>query len=134
MAMTLGNGSGPQAQINVTPLIDVLLVLLIIFMVVAPLVPAGLPALLAQPPATDVVLPPPGREIVISVAADGGLRLNQEDITLDRLSERMRRIYAVRCDDVVFVRGDRDAEYRLVARAIDVARGAGMTRVALMTN
>jgi biopolymer transport protein ExbD len=128
------SGNGPQqAAINVTPLIDVLLVLLIIFMVITPLAPMGLPALLPQPQVenqTEAVRP---TEVVITVTKDGAVLLNHQLIEISVLMARMAQIYRVRGNDVVFVRGERGLEFRQVAAVIDAINGAGFTRVALMT-
>ena len=131
MGMTTGLPGIPRADINVTPLIDVLLVLLIIFMTVAPITPRGLNALLPQPPVKDQ--PVRAQVVVLTVRAGGQFSLNQEPLALADLGSRLHRIFELRGDTVVFVRGEAGLEFRDVARAIDVARGAGLTRVALMT-
>jgi biopolymer transport protein TolR len=124
MAMTTG-----KANINMTPLIDVLLVLLIIFMVILPHQSVGLPA--AAPHPAEGESPNDG-PIVISVNPDGSLAINQEPVPLDRLEARLREIFARRSDRVVFVRGHRELEFRSVARVIDIARGAGIINDGLM--
>jgi biopolymer transport protein ExbD len=126
MAMSTGS----RAQINMTPLIDVLLVLLIIFMVVAPLKPIGLNVLVPQPAAIDQKVRM--QDIVVSIRADGTVLLNQEPVAAAELPGRLSRIFRFRGDDVVFVRGASGLEFRQVAGVIDTARGAGLTRVALM--
>lgn len=131
MAMNIGRKQF-QAEINVTPMIDVLLVLLVIFMIVSPLKPHGLPALVPQPnpaPAPPVNL----ADLVLTVKLDGGLLLNQEAVTLEKLPARLADLARVRGDLPIFVRGDRDLNFRQVAQVMDIARGAGMRKVALMT-
>jgi len=134
MAMNLG-GSGPKADINVTPLIDVLLVLLIIFMVITPLTPKGLEAIAPQPP--DPNKPPPDpnqdRTVVIIIERDKSIKLNTEDVTEANLGKRLEDVFKTRAERVVFVKGDPSLEYKSVARAIDIAKGAGIDKIGLMT-
>src|SRR4051794_3919510 len=113
MAMSTG-----KAQINITPMIDVLLVLIIIFMVIAPLTPRGLNALVPQESKGETAsAPETGREIVITVVGDGTVRLNQEVVALSALGERLVRFGG----RVIFLRGDRALEFRQVAEVIDIA-------------
>jgi biopolymer transport protein TolR len=128
----MASGGDSRAEINMTPMIDVLLVLIIIFMVITPLTPAGLRTLVPQPP--DAAEHESSRDIVVTVELDGSLRLNAERIELLALYERLSRIYQARGDAVLFVRGDERLEFRQVAAVIDIAKGAGLQRVALMTN
>jgi biopolymer transport protein TolR len=133
MSMNM-SGKGQKAEINVTPMIDVLLVLIIIFMVITPLVPRGLEA--AVPPQADAP-PPPGEvssDIVVSVAKDGVIEINRQRVEAAALLERLADLYRRHINDRIFVRGDRALDYQAVAQVIDVARGAGWERVGLMTN
>ena len=132
MSMNVG-GKGQKAEINVTPMIDVLLVLIIIFMVITPVAPRGLEAL--APPQSNVTPPENvvSREIVISIAKDGAIDINQQPVTFANLAERLTELYRRHINDHLFVRGDRALEYQAVAQVIDVARGAGWERVGLMT-
>ncbi|MBZ5595540.1 MAG: biopolymer transporter ExbD [Acidobacteriia bacterium] len=121
-----------QAEINITPMIDVLLVLIIIFMVITPLTSTGLPTLVPQPP-------PPGREdqqprlhdIVITVGKGSAVRINVERVDLSALPDRLAQIFRVHSDGVIFVRGEKDLEFRKIADVIDITKGAGFHSVAL---
>lgn len=132
--MAVGS-SGPKAEINVTPLIDVLLVLLIIFMVITPLTPKGLEALAPQPPNPNAPPPDPNndRTVVIIIEKDKSIKLNSEVVTEDKLGKRLEDVFKTRAERVVFVKGDPDVEFQYVARAIDIAKGAGIDKVGLMT-
>jgi len=134
MAMTMG-GAGSQAQINMTPMIDILLVLIIIFMVITPLAPTGLRTLVPQPAPPESAQPQfPRNDIVITVRTDGTVLLNQEAVALADLRQRLVQVFKTATDHVVFVRGEKDLQFRHVAEVIDIADGAGPTRVALMTD
>jgi biopolymer transport protein TolR len=134
MAMTTGSGHGPKADINMTPMIDVLLVLIIIFMVITPLTPHGLEALVPQPP-------PPNskpnqsdlRTVVIVIEKDKSMKINQDPVEVANLGSRLEEIFKTRAERVVFVKGDPDLEFASVAQAIDIAHGAGIDKVGLMT-
>jgi biopolymer transport protein ExbD len=133
MAMAAGGAKGPRAEINVTPMIDVLLVLLIIFMIITPLAPVGLPALVPQPSPPDRQEASRPLDFVISVRMDGSILLNQEPVDLANLGARLEQVFRRNYDHVIFVRGDRDLEFGAVARVLDIASGAGLKRIALMT-
>lgn len=134
MGMSVGAPGTIKSDINMTPFIDILLVLLIIFMVIAPITPKGLETLVPQPA-------PPGaqptaadqRTVVVSINKDKSMMINQEPVTEDRLGMRLEEIFKARAERVVFVKGDPDLEYRYVASAIDIAKGAGIDKVGLMT-
>jgi len=135
MAMAVGGPkSGPRCDINMTPMIDILLVLLIIFMVITPLTPHGLEALAPEPPDKKNQPPPDqDRTVVIVIDKDKSMKINQEDTDMDKLGPRLEQIFKTRAERVVFVKGDPDLEYQTVARAIDIAKGAQIDKVGLMT-
>lgn len=128
MAMQLG--SGPRAEINVTPMIDVLLVLLIIFMVIGPVKSGGFDAKIPQ--TSSAVEPPEAvrRDIVIRVGENAQIEVNSQAVTLADLAAKLRP--ALRPGDVVFVQGARTLEFREIAAVLDEAREAGVGHFAFI--
>jgi len=134
MASTPGaRGGGIVAQINVTPLVDVLLVLLILFMVVTPITTRSLDSALPvpAPPVPEASTPPP-RALVLEVD-EAGLALNRQSLaSLADLESRLRDILAIRADKTLFVRASGRVVYGSVVEALDTARAAGVTRIGLL--
>ena len=134
MSMAVGGSGSLKCDMNVTPFIDVLLVLLIIFMVIAPVTPKGLSALVPQP-AKPNEQPSQSdlRTVVIVIEKDKSLKINQDAVTEADLQTRLEDIFKSRAERVVFVKGDPDLEYGPVANVIDTAHAAGIDKVGLMT-
>ena len=135
MAIQIQSGSGGAiADMNVVPLIDVLLVLLIIFMVITPTMPQGLEALVPQPspnqPVNQDII---AKTIVVQVETGGKLKINQEETTWEVLGPRLEEIFKQRAEKIAFVKGHEDVQFHEVARAIDIMRGSGVDKVGLIT-
>ena len=135
MGMTVGKSKGALAEMNVVPLIDILLVLLIIFMVINPNKPKGLEALVPQPappnsqPQQDIQ----NKLVVVQVLNNGSLKINQEDSNWDTLESRLTEIFKIRAERVAFIKGDDSVKFEQIARAIDIMHNANIDHVGLMT-
>ncbi|MBZ5526415.1 MAG: biopolymer transporter ExbD [Acidobacteriia bacterium] len=130
-----GNRRGTMVEVNIVPLIDVLLVLLVIFMILIPPKTAGLPAEIPQQSTEPegIRSEPDPRIIVVEVLRDGALRVNQQAVDGEGLRDLLLRVFAQRASQAVFVKGDKEIEFAQVARVIDVIRGSGGERVGLLT-
>jgi len=133
MAMgVVGGKRGIVSEMNVVPLIDILLVMLVIFMIL-PHHQKGLDAALPQQSSgsgPDL----PVETIIVQVAADGSVRINQSAVQLDQLGARIQQIFALRSDRVAFLQADRSLEFQAVARVLDLMHSAGATPIGLLSS
>jgi len=130
-----GSKGGAMAEMNVVPLIDILLVLIIIFMVITPMNSRGLEALVPQPTPPNQKEDPALKNltVVVTVTANGKLKINQDDITWEGLGPRIEQIFKERAQKVAFIKGDDAVLFAEVARAIDIMRSSGVDSVGLYT-
>jgi biopolymer transport protein TolR len=139
MSFSTAGGGASRPQINVTPLIDVLLTLIIFFMVIVAMDPEYVEKTeIPQPDQKQTSTAPQPRTIVIQVAWTAKdqpptVKINQEDVRWEDLEMRLARIYLTRVEKVAFVRGDADVDFQYVADVIDVAHHVGVQRVGLLT-
>jgi biopolymer transport protein TolR len=137
MGMGGGNTGGAVSEINVTPLIDVLLVLLIIFMVIVPVTPKGLETLVPQPPKEHHEEQQNDRTIVVQVRANGAAApsylINEQAFAKNDLEPKLTEIFATRQEKVMFVKGDKDLDFSKVAEVIDFGHQAGVDNIGLIT-
>lgn len=137
MGMGGGGGSGARSDINVTPLIDVLLVLLIIFMVIQPNTVRGLDTLVPQPPKKeDLNKEVDQRTIVVQVQNSGGkpsYKINEDQVAIDQLTARLTDIFSARNDKVMFVKGDKDLDFGQILPVINDGHAAGVDNIGIIT-
>ena len=132
MGMSVGGKRGIVSDMNVVPLIDILLVLLVIFMII-PVYSKGLDASIPQPSAQPVEEIQKDYVVVVQVRADGTLRINQESVAWDALSSRLEEVFKQRASRIAFIRGDGPVEFGVVAKVIDVMHTSGIASVGLLT-
>jgi biopolymer transport protein ExbD len=139
MGFAVGGGGGARAQINVTPLIDVLMTLIIMFMVVVSMdKDYQEETQIPQPDQKQTAKQTQSNPIVIQVVWNGkdqspSFKINREEVRWENLETRLAQIYLTRAQKVAFVRGDADVDFQYVADAIDAAHHAGVQRVGLLT-
>jgi biopolymer transport protein TolR len=137
MGMGGGNTGGAMSEINVTPMIDVLLVLLIIFMVIVPVTPKGLDTLVPQPPKDPSHTEPNDRTIVVQVLSNGAgapsYKINDNSFNKQDIEPKLAEIFATRQEKVMFVKGDKDLDFSKVAEVIDFGHQAGVDNIGLIT-
>lgn len=132
MAMSVGGKRGIVSDMNVVPLIDILLVLLVIFMII-PLHSKGEEALIPELSMRQPEKVPPDEVVVIQALADGTLRINQEPVRFDKLGARIEEVFKSRATRVAFIRGDQPVEFGVVAKGIDVMHTSVIASVGLLT-
>jgi biopolymer transport protein ExbD len=139
MAFSMQGGGALRSEINITPMIDVLLVLIVVFMIVVAMSSEkGLRAEIPQPAAKNARAADAESNIVIQIAWKGDkqpptLKINQEDVQWEDLHDRLFEIYKQRADHVAFVKGDDQIDFQYVADAISIARGSGVDKIGLLT-
>ena len=138
MGMGGGNTGGALSEINVTPMIDVLLVLLIIFMVIQPTVSHGLDALVPQPPKNKQQDQPNDRTIVVQVTSrpgggQPGYKINEQDFAKAAIEPELQKIFETRQEKVMFVKGDKDLDFAPIAQVISFGHQADVTNIGIIT-
>ncbi len=137
MSMSSGNTSGLSSDINVTPMIDILLVLLIIFMAITPVSPKGLEALVPQPPKNKEPQKENDTAIVLVIqhtpTGQPAYKINETDVQKADIAGKLQSIFATRATKVMFIKADKDLDFGPVANGIDIAKGAGVDHVGLIT-
>lgn len=130
--MSMGGQNGARAEINITPMIDVLLVLLIIFMVIIPTKSVGFDSAVPQPAQDSAPAEAPPATLVLYAKGGGVVEVNRQPVDLAELAQKLLAVFHGRPDSTVFVGGEPHLEFGEIARLIDAAKDAGIRRVALL--
>jgi biopolymer transport protein TolR len=128
----VAGGRGIVSEMNVVPLIDILLVLLVIFMII-PHHQKGLDAATPQQSESPVPFVPP-ETIIIQIASDGSVRINQSGVRFEQLGDQLQKIFARRSDRVAFLQADRSLEFQAVAQVLNLMHSAGATPIGLLSS
>jgi biopolymer transport protein TolR len=131
MGVVVG-GRGIVSDVNVVPLIDILLVLLVIFMII-PHHQKGLDAAIPQQSESPAPFVPP-ETIIVQIASDGSVRINQSGVRIELLGDRLQNIFARRSDRVAFLQADRSLEFQAVAQVLNLMHSAGATPIGLLSS
>ena len=131
MGVVVG-GRGIVSEVNVVPLIDILLVLLVIFMII-PHRQKGLEAAIPQQSDRQAPYDPP-ETIIVQIASDGSVRINQSEVRLEELGDRLQGIFVRRSDRVAFLQADRSLEFQAVAQVLDLMHSAGASPIGLLSS
>jgi biopolymer transport protein TolR len=131
MGVVVG-GRGIVSDVNVVPLIDILLVLLVIFMII-PHHQKGLDAAIPQQSESPAPFVPP-ETIIVQIASDGSVRINRSGVRIELLGDRLQNIFARRSDRVAFLQADRSLEFQAVAQVLNLMHSAGATPIGLLSS
>ncbi len=126
-----GDHNAPVAEINITPLVDVMLVLLVIFMVTTPMMESGIP--LQLPKASAKALPKTDKPVTLSITKETRIFINKEEIPYSQLKERLRDYFKNRKRREIFIQADGELSYAVVAKTMALVKSAGIDRIGLVT-